>query len=306
MKVWKMINIRWSREEIASWKSLRKAVYIILPLLVYFLVHDAFQVLLWAFLNQFLLICREETTRFLTANAYTVQGVINGLAILLGVASIWQAVRNETVWKSQIGREVKKPETPKAVEAGNGIERKTTGYIVLGVLAFLSALGLNTLFHLLGITESSKAFQDTANAQFGVVFLVGLVLYGVLSPFAEEAVFRGLIYNRMKRCFNYPIALVVSSLLFGCYHGNAVQAAYGTLLGLLIAYTYEKYKSFAAPVLFHAVANISIFTLTYYNALGGMGRRAGWRVTIVSLAGAGSCLWRIRNYASGNMKKMRG
>ena len=297
MSFWKMIYVRWSRKDLDSWKSFRKAVYIILPLLVYFLVHDAAQILLWAALNQFLIACREETALFLNANGYTVQGMINGLAILCGLAAVWQAVKNEIRWKKRSGREEKK-----TVESHNNMEKKVTDYMVLGALAFLSALGLNMLFHLLGIMEKSKAFEDTANAQFGVVFFVGLILYGVLSPLAEEAIFRGLIYNRMKRCFNYTISLIVSSLLFGCYHGNAVQAAYGTLLGLLIAYAYEKYESFAAPVLFHAIANVSIFTLTYYSRPGSMDGKIGWGIAILSLAGTGGCLWWINNHISRKVK----
>ena len=74
--------VRWGREDISAWKSMKKAVYIIFPLLVYFLIHDAAQVLSWAALNQFLLASREETVNFLNANGYTVQGNINGLAIL--------------------------------------------------------------------------------------------------------------------------------------------------------------------------------------------------------------------------------
>lgn len=284
MNFWKMMYIRWSREDISSWKSIKKTVYMIFPLLVYFLVHDAVQILLWAALNQFLMSCREETSVFLSANGYTVQGVINGLAILCGVAAIWQAVKNEIYWNGY------------EKSNRNAKESKVTGYMLLGAFAFLSALGLNTLFHLLGITGSSKAFEDTAQAQFGVVFFAGLFLYGILSPLAEEAVFRGLIYNRMKRCFNYPVALAVSALLFGCYHGNMVQAVYGTILGLMMAYVYEKYGVFEAPVLFHGVANISIFTMGYYNGLSSMNGWRGWVVAVVSLAGAGICFWRINSH----------
>ena len=95
MNFWKMMYVRWGREDISAWKSMKKAVYIIFPLLVYFLIHDAAQILSWAALNQFLLASREETVNFLNANGYTVQGIINGLAILCGVAAIWQAVKNE-------------------------------------------------------------------------------------------------------------------------------------------------------------------------------------------------------------------
>lgn len=292
MNFWKMMYIRWSREDISSWKSIKKAVYMIFPLLIYFLVHDVARILLWTAFSQFLSVCREETVSFLNAYGDTVQGMINGLAILCGVAAVWQAVKNETGWKKQ-----RAGEAFKTAETGNSIEKKVTAYAVLGALAFLSALGLNTLFDLLGITEKSKAFEETANAQFRVVFLAGLILYGILSPLAEEAIFRGLIYNRMKRCFNYPIALMASSLLFGCYHGNMVQAVYGTLLGILIAYAYEKYESFAAPVLFHAVANVSIFTLISYCS---PDRKLSWGIVVLSLAGAGVCFRWISNRVPGN------
>lgn len=291
MNYWKMIYTRWNREDLSSWKSLKKTAYMILPLLIYFLVHDAAEILLWAGLNQFMLVCKEETANFLNANSYTVQGIVNGLAILLGVAAIWKAVKGEVRGNEQNREETAGTENKKQPKV---TEKRMTSYMMLAALAFLSAVGLNMLFYLLGITKSSQAFEETASAQFGVAFWVGLVLYGILSPFAEEAVFRGLMYNRMKRCFNNPIALVVSSLLFGCYHGNVVQAVYGTLLGLLIAYTYERYDSFSAPVLFHAVANVSIFTMTYNNRLSDMDKSVSVVLTVASLVGAAICLWRIK------------
>ncbi|EOS77138.1 hypothetical protein C819_01164 [Lachnospiraceae bacterium 10-1] len=305
MNFWKMMYVRWGREDISAWKSMKKAVYIIFPLLVYFLIHDAAQILSWAALNQFLLASREETVNFLNANGYTVQGIINGLAILCGVAAIWQAVKNEISWAEckDVDKDKDQEKCPsrdkileKAAKSGSCMTQKATAYMVLGAFSFCSALGLNVLFHLLGITERSKSFTETASAQFGVAFIVGLFLYGVLSPLAEEAVFRGLIFNRMKRCFHYPVALIVSSLLFGCYHGNMVQAVYGTILGIIITFVYERYESFVAPVLFHGVANVCIFTISYYNGFSSMNGWKGWIAAIVSFVGAGICFWRIKSF----------
>ena len=126
-------------------------------------------------------------------------------------------------------------------------------------------------------------------------FLIGLVLYGVISPIAEEAIFRGLIYNRMKRCFGWIPALIFSSLLFGAYHGNVVQAVYGMLLGLMIAYSYELYGNFAAPVLFHAIANISVYTMTYRNHLGQMDRRIALAIGAITFLAAISIAVYIKN-----------
>ena len=283
-----MLNRYFSKEEIKGWTSISKSGYILLPLFIYFLVHDLAEILLWAGVNQFMVKGSPERVAFLTENAYTVQGIVNGLMILIGVAAIGRAVKWELI----------KAEGHGVQATGMRKERitvkKVADYTVTAALAFSAALGLNLLFGLLGITESSEGYARAANAQYGVDFFVGLFLYGIVSPFAEESVFRGVMYNRMKRSFGYLPAVILSALLFGCYHGNIVQAVYGTLLGILIAYVYEKQKSFAAPVLFHAVANVSIYAMTYHNSLGKIS--SGVAVVMVGILTAGTicCLIYIK------------
>lgn len=303
MSFWKRMNIRWDKESISTWSSPRKTLYILFPLLLYFLVHDMAEVLLWAGLNLFMGRASESVVGFLNQNAYSVRGIIYGIAILIGVAAIGQGVLAEIYDRPKLVYMDEKPKKKKlplfGQEAGKQIKKYLLikEYLLLAALAFLSSFGLNLLFSLIGFTESSQAFSDTARAQFGVDFLIGLVLYGILSPVAEEAVFRGLIYNRMKRCFRFEIALIVSALLFGLYHGNLVQAVYGTILGLLIAYMYELHHSFAVPVLFHAIANVSIYVMTYYQIFADIDRNVGMAVSIVSLLGAVACILYIRKCA---------
>ncbi len=296
MNFWKSIYIKWNSQELAKWNSFRKTAYLILPLLIYFLVHDGTEVLLWALLNQILTAENTGLSDLLTENADTVRGGINGLAILTGVLVIWPALKQE------IGKEgAALTVTDKKAEDGSqrlDMTKLVNNYAFLAALAFLSAFGLNLLFHVIGLTSGSASYNRTARAQYGVNFMVGLILYGILSPVAEEAVFRGLIYNRMKRCFGNFLGVTVSALLFGCYHGNLVQGIYGTVLGLLIAYLYEKYGSFAAPVLFHSVANVSVYVMTYYNSLSDMSPAVSIGTMAAFLIGAGFCLWYIKKNVS--------
>lgn len=281
----KNITYRWEREELRKWSSLKKTAYLLLPLLIYFAVHDISEILLWAGIEAMMSRGGEKIKSLLTENAYTVQGMVNGMAILIGTASIWTAVSNE----------IKGEDKRKGTIKEKGIcEKRITSYMFLGVLAFLSAVGINILFYQTGFTGSSQSFEQVYEMQYGVQFMVGLFLYGIISPFAEEAVFRGLIYNRMKRCFSYRIALIFSSLLFGFYHGNTVQAVYGILLGMLIAYTYEQYKSFAAPVLFHGVANVSVYAMTYQNNLRDMNRQIALTTATIMLAASMGLIFYIK------------
>lgn len=293
MNFWKDINTRWDRESIREWSSIRKTAYILLPLLIYFLVHDAAEVLLWMFLNSFLEGAGERAHSFMNQNGYTVSGIIGGLSILIG---FW-------VVRKSIMVEITGQEKDKLFPAR--LDKKISGYCFLGGFAFLTAFGLNLLFDLVGLSGSSQTFSQVVKAQYGVEFVCGLILYGILSPVVEEAVFRGLIYNRMKRCFHPKIALVCSALIFGAYHGNIVQALYGAILGFLIAYAYERYGSFTAPVIFHGVANVGIYAITYNNALGQMGESTRVVTALISLLGAGLLLiYSIRHTNPESTKKL--
>lgn len=274
--VWKTFGFRWEKEELQKWSSLKKTAYLLLPLFVYFAVHDIAEILLYFLLNVLFTTGGETTLSFIRQHEYTMRGIVYGTASLIGAAAIWPVVRGEIAVSPK-----EKNLDGKKKRLG---EKKIIDYCFLAAFALCVAMGVNFLFCGVGFSGSSEAYNEVHKMQYGVSFAAGLVLYGIISPLAEEAVFRGILYNRMKRCFNYKIALAVSSLLFGIYHGNLVQAVYGSILGFLIAYFYEQYKSFAAPVLFHAVANISMFIITYQNKLADIGKNQAM------IAGAGFLL----------------
>ncbi|MDE7257779.1 MAG: CPBP family intramembrane metalloprotease, partial [Lachnospiraceae bacterium] len=61
-----------------------------------------------------------------------------------------------------------------------------------------------------------------------------------------------------------------SGVLFGIYHCNPVQGLYGGCMGILMAYLYERMHSFAVPCLFHATANLIVYSIAQSAALHGM------------------------------------
>lgn len=282
---------RFEKEEISTWTSLKKTAYILLPLLLYLVAHDLAEIFLWVGLEFLMSTFGEGLSAFLTAHAYTVQGSVNGLAMLIGVIVIKGAVKAEVsgAEKGLVSAEAQGTVKDSGL-ADASKQAKVTGYAFLAALAFLVAVGVNILFYQLGITGSSESFGNVQKAQLGVQLAAGILLFGMISPVAEEAVFRGIIYNRLKRSFSVSIGMVISALLFGCYHGNVVQALYGAFLGLVIAYSYELFGSFMAPVLFHSVANISVFVMSYYEGLNHLQRPAAIGLAVGMLAAAAGIL----------------
>lgn len=139
------------------------------------------------------------------------------------------------------------------------MKTRLKNYVGAFSLGAASGLAVNVWFSLFLITQSSEKYSEVAEAQFSLPILAGLLTYGVFAPVMEELIFRWFLYRRIKKSYGIAAGLVISSLAFGIYHGNLVQGLYGTLLGFLIAWMYEKCESFLVPVLVHSGANVAVY-----------------------------------------------
>ena len=139
-------------------------------------------------------------------------------------------------------------------------ENKRTKHIVYTFLiASGLALLLNVIAHETGFSSVSDSFGKTSSAQFSLPIWAGVAIYGIITPVTEEIVHRGIIYNRLRRYFNLPVAVCGSAILFGISHGNLVQFVYGFSMGIVICLIYERYGAFLYPVLFHCIANSTVY-----------------------------------------------
>ena len=138
-----------------------------------------------------------------------------------------------------------------------------TAVALVGSGAGLS-LGLNFLFAVTGFTESSEQYSRVAETQFALPLWLACIFYGVFSPIVEEIVFRGIVCNALCRNTTNRMGIVGSALLFGAFHGNVVQMAYAFLMGMCMAFFYQKYKNLSAAILFHGAANVAVYLTVYF------------------------------------------
>ncbi len=85
--------------------------------------------------------------------------------------------------------------------------------------------------------------------------LLLLLTVGILAPFLEEVVFRGLIFHELKKTIPLWAAVLLQAFLFGFIHLNIIQGSYAFALGILLGLSYVWTGSFWAPVIIHAVMN---------------------------------------------------
>lgn len=193
---------------------------------------------------------------YLIEHEATLTSVVSGLSMLIGILPLIPMLRRELV----ICKENADDKAPAATEGGT-VRQKAANIVLAVILAASSSVGLNVLLTLTGFVQISEVYRDVARQQYGVIFGIGAVLFGLISPITEEIVFRGLVFNRMRRYYPTMVAIVMSGVLFGVYHGNLVQGVYGGCMGILLAYAYERMRSFLVPCLFHATANLMVYSL---------------------------------------------
>jgi len=140
-------------------------------------------------------------------------------------------------------------------------------YLAGLVLGMSGAVFFNIVFTLTGLSSGSDTYKQVYEHQHSLSLLLGILVYGLITPLTEEIVFRGIVYNRMRRFYGLIIALILNPLIFGLYHGNIVQAVYGTVLGLLITWSYERFGAFVIPYIIHASANVIVYIIVSLNLI---------------------------------------
>ncbi len=97
--------------------------------------------------------------------------------------------------------------------------------------------------------------QNAAGAFEGQPLLLLIVTTVIVGPLAEEWMFRGMTYRRIRALCGVWPAILLSALLFGAFHANMIQFLYAFPLGILFAWYYEKSGTLLVPILAHMLVN---------------------------------------------------
>lgn len=137
-------------------------------------------------------------------------------------------------------------------------------YAAVVVMGAALCVGVNNLMIIGNISTVGEEYQEIMEALYSAPLVIQVVSLVVLTPVCEELVFRGLIFQRLRKKTTFMHAALNSAIVFGLMHMNLVQMLYGSLLGMVFAYVYEKYGSVKAPIAAHIAANFISVMGTHY------------------------------------------
>ena len=119
--------------------------------------------------------------------------------------------------------------------------------------ALIQAMGLNS--------DSVSAMQPVYNE---IPFPFLLLLFAGFTPFAEEFVFRGLVYTGLRRRFPPFLSAAMAAACFGLYHGELIQGTYAFCMGVIFGISMELSGDIRMPWLLHCLANGLPLCLSYF------------------------------------------
>lgn len=117
------------------------------------------------------------------------------------------------------------------------------------------AIAWNNLLGMIRIADYSAAYARAAEAFYTGRLFLELAALGIAIPIAEELLYRGIVYQRLKNGLGIPAAAALSALIFGLVHRNLVQFVYAAVFGLLLAWAKEAGGGLACSAAMHIAAN---------------------------------------------------
>ena len=128
--------------------------------------------------------------------------------------------------------------------------------IVMGVLGQYASNLIATLTGVL-IPSAMDSYEDLAqNFDLSTASPVLMILaVCIVGPIAEELVFRGMIFGKLRRAFSFWPAAIISGIMFGVFHMNIMQGIYVLPLAIVLGYVAYRTKSVYPCIFMHMINN---------------------------------------------------
>lgn len=107
---------------------------------------------------------------------------------------------------------------------------------------------------IIGILKGSAVNNAILDIATSTSLILNFIYMVICAPIMEEYIFRKLIVDRTAR-FGQGVAVVISGLMFGLFHGNLNQFAYAFTMGMFLAFLYVKTGKIIYTIGLHMIVN---------------------------------------------------
>lgn len=129
------------------------------------------------------------------------------------------------------------------------------GTILLWIGSFLAIMIITMIIAYFFPEEVIGVSQGLGMEFASLTFIISFVIVSISPAICEEAVFRGVVMHSFDNGKNKWIAIVVTGLIFGVFHGNIWRFVPTALLGIMLGYIVYETDNMIYGALFHAINN---------------------------------------------------
>lgn len=135
-----------------------------------------------------------------------------------------------------------------------------------GLYLFLSAIILYVLILIFPAFDSAQLQQTGfGNLSQRYEYLLAFITLVVAAPVAEEILFRGYLYGKLRKSVPVWLAILITSVLFGAVHGQWNVAVDVFALSIILCTLREVTGSIWAGIMLHMIKNGIAFYLLFIN-----------------------------------------
>jgi len=154
---------------------------------------------------------------------------------------------------------------------GEHLGRRILLGLATGIVVFVVAAIVGLAMQRLGFEQTQMEMFEPIKGGSPIEFVLVLLTGGLLAGFAEEAFFRGYVFQAYWEQKGPWQAYLFSALVFGAVHlfSLDLRAFLPTFvaiftIGLILAYVYNKTHSIVPTMIGHAINNSIAFAALYY------------------------------------------
>ncbi len=187
------------------------------------------------------------------------QALVNGAWYVCSVLLVYFIIsRRGATWRDLGFR------TPP--QRGSNPWLRLLGAIVLFLLvAYIAVIAYGVLIEILGLDflePDQQLPDDTYESGLVVIATGALVIFG--APIVEELLFRGFLFAKLRLHMPFVFAAALSGSLFSFAHGDPGLIIPFTIIGMLLAYVYERTGTLWGSIGLHFCFNTITFLILVF------------------------------------------
>lgn len=116
---------------------------------------------------------------------------------------------------------------------------------------------------MIGIHTESANTQEILSVIDKIPLMI--VVSSIIGPILEEIIFRKIIFGSLYKRFNFFIAALISSIIFGLAHAELEHLLLYSAMGFTFAFLYVQTKRILVPIIAHVSMNTLVVIMQMYS-----------------------------------------